>query len=84
MTHLLEKMKYYGDTVIGEKGQIVVPADMRKKFSIETGDKFLVLAGEKMGAWGIVLVKADVLSQIVQNMFGGKLYDILEQAREEQ
>ncbi len=84
MTHLLEKMKYYGDTVIGEKGQIVVPADMRKKFGIEAGDKFLVLAGEQMGAWGIVLVKADVLSQIVQNMFGGKLHDILEQAREEQ
>jgi AbrB family looped-hinge helix DNA binding protein len=48
--HLLEKMKYYGDTVIGEKGQIVVPADMRKKFGIELGDKFLVLAGEKVGA----------------------------------
>jgi AbrB family looped-hinge helix DNA binding protein len=76
--HLPERMKYYGDTVIGEKGQVVVPAELRRKFGIETGDRFLVMAGERMGAWGLILVKADVLSQIVQNVFGGKLEDVLE------
>jgi looped-hinge helix DNA binding domain, AbrB family len=45
-------MKYYGDTVIGERGQVVIPAELRKKFGIETGDRFLVMGGEQMGAWG--------------------------------
>lgn len=74
---VLEKMKYYGDTVIGEKGQVVIPVELRKKFGIETGDRFLVMGGEKMGAWGLLLVKADVLSQIVQDIFGGKLEEVL-------
>ena len=64
-------MKYYGDTVIGERGQVVIPAELRKKFGIETGDRFLVMGGEQMGAWGLLLVKSDVLSQVVQDIFGG-------------
>jgi len=75
--HMLDKMKYYGDTAIGEKGQIVIPAELRKKFGIETGDRFLVMAGEKMGAWGLILVKADVLSRVVDEIFGGRLDEVL-------
>jgi len=79
---MFEGMEYHGSTVIGEKGQLVVPADLRKKYGIEPGDKFLVLAGERMGAWGILLVKADVLSKIVKEMFGGTIQDFLESAKE--
>jgi AbrB family looped-hinge helix DNA binding protein len=73
----LGRMKYYGDTVIGERGQVVIPVELRKKFGIETGDRFLVMGGEKMGAWGLLLVKADVLSQVIQDIFGGKLEEVL-------
>ncbi len=73
----LDGMKYYGDTAIGEKGQVVIPAELRKKFGIETGDRFLVMAGEKMGAWGLFLVKADVLSRVVEDIFGGRLDEVL-------
>ena len=74
---MLRKMKYYGDTIIGEKGQVVIPAELRKQFGIETGDRFLVMGGTRMGAWGFILVKADVLSQLVQEIFGGKLEEVL-------
>ncbi|MDD1721560.1 MAG: AbrB/MazE/SpoVT family DNA-binding domain-containing protein [Euryarchaeota archaeon] len=85
MTHpAFDKMKYYGDSVIGEKGQIVIPAELRKKFGIETGDRFLVMAGEKMGAWGLMLVKADVLSRIVEDVFGGRLEEVLARSRAEE
>jgi len=76
-SQVFERMKYYGDTVIGEKGQVVIPVELRKKFSIETGDRFLVMGGARMGAWGLLLVKADVLSQVVQDIFGGKLEEVL-------
>ena len=74
---MLKKMKYYGDTVIGERGQVVIPVELRKEFGIETGDRFLVIGSERMGAWGLLLVKADVLSQVVQDIFGGKLEEVL-------
>ena len=45
-----EKMKNYDNTVIGEKDQIFTPVELRKKFGIETGDRFLVTTGRKMGA----------------------------------
>ncbi len=75
--HALDDLKYYGDSAIGEKGQVVIPAELRKKFGIATGDRFLVMAGEKMGAWGLVLVKADVLSRVVEDIFGGRLDEVL-------
>ncbi|MGA3359914.1 MAG: AbrB/MazE/SpoVT family DNA-binding domain-containing protein [Halobacteriota archaeon] len=74
---VLKKMKYYGDTVIGERGQVVIPVELRKEFGIETGDRFLVIGGERMRGWGLLLVKADVLSQVVQGIFGGKLEEVL-------
>ncbi len=76
---MLRKMKYYGDTIIGEKGQVVIPVELRKQLGIETGDRFLVMGSTRMGAWGFVLVKADVLSQLVQEIFGGKLEEVLGQ-----
>jgi len=80
---MLRKMKYYGDTIIGEKGQVVIPAELRKQFGIETGDRFLVMGSTRMGAWGFILVKADVLSQVVQEIFGGKLEEVLAQERQQ-
>ena len=45
---MFQKMKSYGDTIIGEKGQVVIPAELRKQFGIETGDRFLVMGGTRM------------------------------------
>jgi len=73
--HMMRGMKCYGSTVIGEKGQVVIPAEVRKKFHIKTGDKFLVLAGHR--GVGIMLLKADALAKIVKNMFGDDLQGLL-------
>jgi AbrB family looped-hinge helix DNA binding protein len=85
---MVNKVKYYGGAAVGEKGQIIIPAEVRKKFGIETGDQFLVIVGEQMGAWGIVLLKGEMLSlmltQLVQNVFGGELTQILEDAQEKE
>ena len=72
---MMRGMKCYGSTVIGEKGQVVIPAEVRKQFRIKTGDKFLVLAGHR--GVGIMLLKADALAKLVKNMFGDDLQGLL-------
>jgi len=75
-------MKCYGSTVIGEKGQIVIPAEVRKKLNIKSGDKFLVLAHEKHAP--ILLIRADALARLVKRMFGGDIRELLEAAEIEE
>lgn len=54
----MEKQKYVGICKVGERGQIVIPSDIRKAFSITSGDSIVILADTKKG---IALVKADTL-----------------------
>ena len=39
----MEKDKYVGICKVGEKGQIVIPAQARKMFNINPGDSIIVL-----------------------------------------
>jgi AbrB family looped-hinge helix DNA binding protein len=50
--------KFYGTVTVSERGQIVIPADARRDFGIEVGDKLLVTADLDKG---IAIVKASVL-----------------------
>lgn len=34
--------QFYGTTTLGEKGQVVIPAEARKSMGIKKGDKLLV------------------------------------------
>ncbi len=43
--------KFYGSVTVSERGQIVVPAEARKDFSIKPGDKLLVFGDIKTGMW---------------------------------
>lgn len=36
--------KIHGAATVGERGQIVIPADIRKMFNIKSGDKLIVFA----------------------------------------
>ncbi len=78
---IFEDLKHYGSTTIGERGQIVLPAKLRNKLKIKKGDKFLVLTGEKMGAWGVILVKANVMTKLISKLFGGNMNKILEEVK---
>ena len=39
----------FGMVRIGEKGQIVIPAEVREMFGIEPGDQLLLMADKKRG-----------------------------------
>lgn len=57
------KDHFYGAATVGERGQIVIPVEARKKYGIETGDKILIMGAphEK----GLMLVKIDALREFM-------------------
>lgn len=42
--HRFHAPKMYGAVTVGERGQIVIPAQARKLFQIKAGDKLIVFA----------------------------------------
>ncbi|MGI5842370.1 MAG: AbrB/MazE/SpoVT family DNA-binding domain-containing protein [Christensenellales bacterium] len=65
--------KLYGIVKVGEKGQIVIPKDMRDMFNIKPGDTLLALADKERG---IAIVKPDdyinFTNEIFKNVKGEK------------
>lgn len=57
--------KFYGSVTVSERGQIVIPAEARKDFNIDTGNKLLVFGDLKMGLW---IANFDIL---MKNIEGG-------------
>jgi AbrB family looped-hinge helix DNA binding protein len=44
----VSKGKVYGAVTVGERGQVVIPAELRKSFKVKPGDKLIVLAKHDM------------------------------------
>ena len=64
----MKKTKYMGISKVGEKGQIVIPKEVRDMFDIKPGDSLIVLADSKKG---IALVKSEVIEDVTNNILGG-------------
>lgn len=54
---------FYGAVTVGERGQIVIPAQARRDLGIEAGDKLLVLGDPEQG---LALAKLEMLMQNLQ------------------
>lgn len=50
--------RFYGAITVSERGQIVIPAEARRDFNIEVGDKLLVFGDLEHG---LALAKASAL-----------------------
>ena len=54
---MFPKPEFQGSTTVGERGQIVLPAELRKKHGIKPGDKLLVISNPlPNGAFIIMLM----------------------------
>ena len=62
-------MKCHGTATVGERGQVVLPADARKAFNIKPGDKLFVLGADDKGFQRIVLMKTDSVTTFMSRMF---------------
>ncbi|MBI4708061.1 MAG: AbrB/MazE/SpoVT family DNA-binding domain-containing protein [Candidatus Omnitrophica bacterium] len=56
--------KMYGAVTVGERGQVVIPSEIRKQFEIKTGDKLVVFA--KPGG-PIGLIPAEQFTQFLEH-----------------
>ena len=58
------EFKCFGSATVGPRGQVVIPANARKKLGIEAGATLLVFLGP--GGRGLFLFKADAVEQLVK------------------
>lgn len=61
----MDKNKYVGVCKVGEKGQIVIPKEIRNMFDINPGDSVIVLCDKEKG---IALLKADVVESLTDKI----------------
>ena len=61
-----ERRRFYGAITVSERGQIVIPADARRDFNIEVGDKLLVLGDLDQG---LAIIKASTLMESMPEFF---------------
>ena len=57
----------FGVVKVGDKGQIVIPRDARKVYSIKAGDALLVLGDQK----GMALLKTEVFQSAIEQAMEG-------------
>ena len=56
---------------IDERGQMVLPKEIRERAEIKAGDKLAVVTGEQGGKiYCIALIKAEKLDETVKNILG--------------
>lgn len=62
MGHIL-RGRFCGAATLGERGQIVIPAEARKEYGLEIGDKVLVFLNHRNN--GLVVIKAEQVTRIL-------------------
>jgi AbrB family looped-hinge helix DNA binding protein len=75
--------KFYGSTTVGERGQVVIPAEARRDFEITPATKLLVFGSRGHG--GIMLTRAETVSKLITMTSGmlEKLEALQKSLREE-
>jgi len=64
---------------VDERGQMVLPKDLRNKAGIRTGEKLAVTTWEKEGkVYCISLIRADEFTEMVKGVLGPVMKDILQ------
>lgn len=73
----LQSWKVEALVSVDERGQMVLPKDLRDRAGIKPGDKLAIVSWEKDGTVCCMsLVKADALASIVKDMLGPMVKEI--------
>jgi len=60
---------FIGAVTVGERGQVVIPADARKKLDIHTGDRLLVMGHPNRD--GLMLFKVEAVREFLDHLAAG-------------
>jgi len=68
--HLPEEMAptFYGSVTVGERGQVVIPADARRDLEIAPSTKLLVFGNPQGG--GLIITKAESITRLLTRVTG--------------
>ena len=59
----------YGTIKVGDRGQVVIPAEARKDLDVKPGDLLVVMTGRHKKA--LTLVKADAMRELADRIMQG-------------
>jgi AbrB family looped-hinge helix DNA binding protein len=57
---------FYGTVTVGERGQVVIPAELRKELEIQAGDKLLIW--KHPSGKGVMLFPIDAMREFMNRM----------------
>jgi AbrB family looped-hinge helix DNA binding protein len=60
---------FYGTVTVGERGQIVIPAEARRDYGLETGEKLIVIGGPDKNH--LIICKVDSMMTFLESMLEG-------------
>lgn len=64
--HAPSETMFHGVATVGERGQVAIPADARRKYGINPGDKLLFFGAPNRS--GLLVVKAEELGWLVKHL----------------
>jgi bifunctional DNA-binding transcriptional regulator/antitoxin component of YhaV-PrlF toxin-antitoxin module len=71
--------KCFGSTVVGPRGQIVIPVEARKELGIDTASKLLVFG--HFGGRGLIFIKAEAAEELL-NIMSSRLDEVAKLVKE--
>ena len=69
----------FGTTVLGPRGQLVIPVEARKELDIDTGSKLLVFG--HFGGRGLIFIKAEAAEELL-NIMSSRLDEVAKLVKE--
>ena len=64
MEHETSKVAFVGSALLGERGQVVIPAEARRELGMNPGDRLLVLVPP--GREAVVLTKVETIQRAIE------------------
>ena len=61
-----KKTKYFGLVTVTDKGQIAIPAELRKEYGIARGDKLIIV--RRNDDKGFNLLKSEVIKDFIEKI----------------
>lgn len=58
---MMKHGKCYGSTAMGERGQVVIPAEAREELELKPGEKLIVFGNPRRGT--VILIKSDIMTK---------------------